>query len=510
MTCVEQIAVPFSPRCRFRDGPGDFMQLLLINPRNPLVNITNRNNYWNKYRVWKPLGLLVLAGLTPPEWKVTIIDENVDTPDYLKLPRPDLVGITAFTSQAPRAYEVAAVFRGLGVPVAMGGIHATMRHEEAAQRVDVVVTGEAESVWAQVLKDAVHRTLQPLYAGGQEGMENTPLARHDLLPTGYQLGAIQTTRGCPLNCSFCSVSTFNGRTYRHRAVDAVVAEFRTIREKVVLVVDDNLIGTRLDHIARAKDLFRAMIKARLKKQWICQATINMADDEELLRLARRAGCAGVFIGFESASEAGLIEVHKKYNLQKARDFRKSVRRIQRHNITVAGSFIMGLDVDRPGIGREIADAANRYGVDVLNAMILTPLPGTALWQKMEEEGRIIADQFPEHWKYYTLTLPVGRYRNFSQEEIMGEIDACTRRFYSLRGIVRRVARNTWKWNRPVLTLVANLTYRTNHGRSRKISEEFKRVCDRLRPGDLLPATGENLHVRAPALAMIDARMSPRR
>jgi radical SAM superfamily enzyme YgiQ (UPF0313 family) len=290
------------------------MRLLLINPRNPLVNITKKNNYWNKYRVWKPLGLLVLAGVTPPEWDITVVDENVGVPDYSQMPRPDLVGVTAFTSQAPRAYEVAAVFRDRGVPVVMGGIQATRRQKEAARRVDVVVTGEAESVWAQVLKDAARGALRPLYAGGQEGMEKTPLPRHDLLPTGYKFGAIQTTRGCPLNCSFCSVSAFNGRAYRRRSIEDVVAEFKLIREKHVLVVDDNLIGTRRDHITRAKDLFRAMIKADLGKKWICQATINMADDEELLRLARRAGCVGVFIGFESPTDEGLVEVHKKYNI----------------------------------------------------------------------------------------------------------------------------------------------------------------------------------------------------
>jgi radical SAM superfamily enzyme YgiQ (UPF0313 family) len=247
------------------------MRLLLINPCNPLVNITNKKNYWNKYRVWKPLGLLVLAGLTPPEWDITVVDENVSLPDYSHMPRPDLVGVTAFTSQAPRAYEVAAVFRGRGVPVVMGGIHATMRREEAARRVDVVVTGEAESVWTQVLKDAGRGALRPFYAGGQEEMEKTQLARHDLLPTGYQFGAIQTTRGCPLNCSFCSVSAFNGRKYRRRSVEDVVAEFKLIGEKHVLVVDDNLIGTRRDHIARAKDLFRAMIEADLGKEWICRS-----------------------------------------------------------------------------------------------------------------------------------------------------------------------------------------------------------------------------------------------
>jgi radical SAM superfamily enzyme YgiQ (UPF0313 family) len=480
------------------------MHLLLINPRNPLVTITNKNNYWNKYRVWKPLGLLVLAGLTPPEWDITVVDENVGDIDYSQMPRPDLVGVTAFTSQAPRAYEVAAEFRGRGVPVVMGGIHATMCQKEAGGRVDAVVTGEAESVWAQVLKDAARGALRPLYAGGQEEMEKTPLARHDLLPTGYYFGSIQTTRGCPLNCSFCSVSVFNGKTYRRRSVEDVVEEFKLIREKHILVVDDNLIGTRRDHIARAKDLFQAMIEADLGKKWICQATINMADDEELLRLARRAGCIGVFIGFESVSDEGLIEVHKKYNIQKDRDFRVSVRRIQRHGICVAGSFIMGLDVDRPGIGLQISDTANQYGVDILNVLFLTPLPGTDLWKKMEEEGRIASDQFPEDWKYYTLTLPVGRYQHLSRDEIINEMKSCNRKFYSLLGILRRVGRNIWKRQQPILTLVGNLSFRSNGHLGRKVYHEFKRTCDRLQLARPLPATGDNLHVLAPRLRVYES------
>jgi radical SAM superfamily enzyme YgiQ (UPF0313 family) len=471
------------------------MRLLLINPRNPLVNVTNKKNRWNKYRVWKPLGLLVVAGCTPPEWDVTVVDENVDTPDYSQMSRPDLVGVTAFTSQAPRAYELAAMFRGWGVPVVMGGIHATMCHEEAARQVDAVVMGEAESVWAQVVKDAARGSLRPSYSGDQEQMEKTPAARHDLLPTGYHFGSIQTTRGCPLNCSFCSVSSFNGRSYRRRSIEDVVSEFKLIGENHVLVVDDNLIGTRRDHIARAKDLFRAMTEAKLRKKWICQATINMADDEELLRLARRAGCVGVFIGFESPADEGLVEVHKKYNIQKNRDFRASVRRIQRHGISVVGSFIMGLDVDRPGIGRQIADTATQYGVDLLNALFLTPLPGTDLWKKMEEEGRITADRFPEDWKYYTLTLPVGRYRHLNRDEIISEMDDCIREFYSLRGIIRRVAGTLRGRRQPFLTLAGNLSYRNNGPMSRNVCHEFRRIHDRLQPAHRLPATGENLHAR---------------
>jgi radical SAM superfamily enzyme YgiQ (UPF0313 family) len=242
-----------------------------------------------------------------------------------------------------------------------------------------------------------------------------------------------------------------------------------------------------------------MIEADLGKRWICQATINMADDEELLRLARRAGCVGVFIGFESATDEGLVEVHKKYNIRESRDFRASVRRIQRHDISVVGSFIMGLDVDRPGIGLQIADAANRYGVDILNVMILTPLPGTDLWRKMEEEGRIASDRFPEDWRYYTLTIPVGRYQHLSRDEIIDEMDSCNRKFFSLQGILRRVARNLWRRQHPILALVGNLSYRNNGRLSRNVHRGLMRACDRLELPRRPPATGDNLHALAPRL-----------
>ena len=486
-----------APRRALAGHSEEPLRLLLVNPRNPLVNLTNKANYWNRYRVWKPLGLLVLAGLSPPDWEITVVDENVARPDYSKLPRPHLVGLTAFTSQAPRAYELAADFRDRGIPVVMGGIHASARPAEAAGRVDAVVTGEAENVWSQVLADCARGELQSLYAGGHADMDETPSARHDLLPTGYSFGTIQTTRGCPLDCSFCSVSSFNGRAYRHRPVEKVVAELALIREKRVLIVDDNLIGTRGDHIARAKELFRAMIEADLGKNWVCQATINLADDEELLRLARRAGCTGAFIGFESTSDAGLVEVHKKYNLRKSREFRDSVRRIQSHGITVAGSFILGLDVDRPGVGRQIAATASRYGLDLLNVLFLTPLPGTRLWTKMEEDGRIVADQFPEDWRFYTLNLPVGRYQNLTQKEALGEMRSCIRTFYSARGILGRVMRNLGARRQPILTLVGNLSYRIN-GRQNRASDEFCRIHGPSRVP--LPATGENHHVLRPPAA----------
>ena len=438
------------------------MRLFLINPSNPLVSMVRiKESRWNRYRVWKPLSLMVLAGLTPREWDVSILDENLGAPDYPALPRPDLVGITAFTSQANRAYEVAAHFRRLGVPVVMGGIHATMCLDEALERVEAVVTGEAEGVWPQVLEDARQGCLKRRYEGGLAEISSVPCARHELLATGYAFGAIQTTRGCPLNCTFCSVTAFNGARYRQRPIPDVVREFQSIREKHVLVVDDNLIGTHPKHIARAKDLFRAMAQANLGKEWIGQATINFADDEELLALAAQAGCGGVFIGFESPATEGLLEIGKKFNLLKGRDFRTSVRRIQRHNIVVAGSFIIGLDVDEPGIGRRIAEAARQYGVDYLNVLFLTPLPGTRLWEQMKTQGRIALDAFPEDWKYYTLTFPVARYKHLSLDGVIQEMVACNRDFYSVPHILRRAWSSLWRWRRPLISLVGNLSYRSN-------------------------------------------------
>ncbi len=420
--------------------------------------------------------------------------------------RPDAAGMGDH-GQASRAYELASEFRSRGVSVVMGGIHATMCSQEALRHVDSVVTGEAESVWPNVLDDAQQGQLKReaesvwpnvlddaqqgqlkrTYSGKHADLAQVPLARHDLLAEGYALGSIQTTRGCPLSCSFCSVSAFNGTRYRHRPIASVIEELQSIREKWILVVDDNFIGTNASHIARAKELFRAMIRADLGKNWIGQVTINLADDEELLGLAVRAGCRGVFIGFESPSAAGLAEVGKKFNLLKGRDFRAAVRRIQRHNILVAGSFIMGLDADEPGIGRRIAGAASKYGVDMLNALFLTPLPGTRLWDQMKSQDRIAAADFPGDWQYYTLGFPTAHYKNFSWSDLVEEMNYCDRRFYSLWRILRRVANSFLRGRQPILSLVGNLSYRNNTRLTQKSYAELNLLRGNLWRGG--PAVG---------------------
>ena len=217
-----------------------------------------------------------------------------------------------------------------------------------------------------------------------------------------------------------------------------------------------------------------MAQANLRKEWIAQVTINFADDEELMTLAARAGCRGVFIGFESPTPEGLRELGKKFNLLGGRDFRASVRRIQQHNILVVGSFVIGLDLDEPGIGRRIAETASRYGVTNLNALFLTPLPGTRLWDQMKAENRIALDQFPEDWRHYTLTFPVARYKHLSTDDIIEEMCACNRDFYSMPRIVRRACGNLWGGRQPLRGLVSNLSYRGNVRLSRKAWADFKR------------------------------------
>jgi radical SAM superfamily enzyme YgiQ (UPF0313 family) len=484
------------------------MLLHLINPANVLSSMSfNRSSYWNRFRLWKPLGLLVLAALTPPEWEIEVLDENQTYIDYEALPRPDLVGITAFTSQAPRAYELAAQFRARGIPVVMGGIHATMCLEEASSHVDSVVTGEAEQVWRQVLGDVWAGSLKARYDGGRAATDQIASARQDLLPNGYGFGSIQTTRGCSLNCTFCSVTQFNGATYRQRPIADVVEEFKSIPESRVLIVDDNLIGRKPEHIERAKDLFRALAQADTGKTWIGQTTVNFADDEELLTLAEESGCVGVFIGFESVTPEGLPELGRKSAMLSGRSVSASVGRIRCHNIMVAGSFIMGLDSDRLGVGRLIADAASSYGVDNMNVLFLTPLPGTRLWKQMKTEGRLGLHDFPEDWKYYTLNYPVADYKYLSREQIVREMIECNGTFYSTVNILTRLGRNLAAGRHPLISLISSLSSRRN-------SAAYGRTYQRLWPtgeecldqAELMPAAHMSLAETGEAVVGVFRRL----
>jgi radical SAM superfamily enzyme YgiQ (UPF0313 family) len=370
--------------------------LVLINP-SPSSDVGYGGSGATRY---PPLALGVLAAMTPPDWRVTLLDEAAEP--LRDVPDADAVGITCFTtSVATRAYEVAESWRDRGVPVIIGGNHPSMLPDEALQYATTVVTGEAESVWPEVLADLEAGSLQPRYTGGMAPIETWVSPRRDLFHPSYLLAPVQTTRGCPFDCEFCSVPQFNGRALRMRPVDEVLDELASIRNRLIFFVDDNLIGYGKRARERSKMLFEGMIRQRMKKLWWTQCSINIADDEEVLRLAARAGCRLIFIGFESAMEDAVQGLTKNRKAKEVLEtYRRAVDTVHRHGIAVLGSFIFGLDEEGPSVFEATARFILDAGIDVAQITFLTPLPGTALWDRLQNEGRMLYDNFPQDWRHF--------------------------------------------------------------------------------------------------------------
>ncbi|MFQ6672804.1 MAG: B12-binding domain-containing radical SAM protein [Candidatus Tectimicrobiota bacterium] len=369
--------------------------LVLINPVP-----SNSVGYGSGVTKYEPLALGILAAMTPPDWRVTLLDEMVEP--LRDVPDADAVAITCFTtSLAPRAYEVAEAWRRRGVPVIMGGNHPSMLPDEALQFASSVVTGEAETVWPQVIADLEAGRLQSRYTGGMAPIESWVNPRRDLFHPSYPLASVQTTRGCPFDCEFCSVPRFNGRALRMRPVDDVLDELAAIPKKNIFFVDDNLIGYGRRALERTKCFFEGMIRREVKKRWWTQCSINVADDEEVLRLAARSGCQLIFIGFESVTEEVVQGLNKNRKAKEVVEtYRRVVDTIHRHGIAVLGSFILGLDDEGPSVFDATARFILEAGIDVAQVTFLTPLPGTPLWERLEAEGRMLFRNFPEDWGYF--------------------------------------------------------------------------------------------------------------
>lgn len=368
-------------------------KLLLVNPINPQFK---RAGLKSEGRT-PPLALAIIAALTPRDWQVEIIDEHYQSVEYQPA---DLVGITAFTSTVSRAYEISAMFRERGTPTVLGGIHVSMLPDEAAQHADVVVTGEAEDIWAQVIADFEAGHLQKLYQGGFADLSRAPMPRHDLLNPQY-IGAVQTTRGCPMNCGFCSVTAFNGNRYRYRPIEAVLDELEQMPGRFVFILDDNILGHGRANEARALELFKGMIDRKLNKIWVCQASMNLGENEEILRYMAKSGCRFVMMGVEAETPDALKEMNKNLNLGiLKKSYTEVFRRIQKHGIAVHGFFIFGLDADTRESIRQRTEFIKTCGVDSNSASILCPLPGTSLYDRMKEEQRLRYTNYPTDWGHY--------------------------------------------------------------------------------------------------------------
>lgn len=373
-------------------------------PRLLLVYPATHKLGWVRRFQLPPHSLQQVAAVTPPPWEIVLADE---TQGPIPLDEPfDLVGITAMTHQAVRAYEIADRFRAAGVPVVLGGIHPTVLPEEAAEHADAVVVGEAEPVWARLLADLRHGQLERFYRAPYPTEEwlSVPPPRRDILAGNKYLTTqtIQISRGCPYECPFCTVSPYFGRTFRYRTPGDILAEIGGFRRKLVVFLDDNILGDP----AKARPVLEGMAERGFR--WGSQTSLRFAEDDELLRLVARSGCVGLFIGLESVSgpHSTLPKVRSRYSQADL------MKRVRDAGIIVEASIIFGFDDHDEGIFERTARFLEQVPcMPTFN--ILTPYPGTALFRQFQEEGRLLHTD----WQRYNHSEVVYRPRQMSPERL---------------------------------------------------------------------------------------------
>ena len=339
------------------------------------------------------LALLTLAGMTPDTFDISY-HEVPDIHALGELPPCDVAAVSSYSAQIRDAYELADRFRAAGVTVVLGGIHVTALPEEALEHADAVVIGEGEIGWPEVLHDLPTGRLRRVYAaeGREFDLADAPMPRFDLLEIErYNRLTVQTQRGCPWHCEFCASSITLTPKYKVKPVARVVAEIREIKRlwphPFIEFADDNSFANR----RHSRELLRALAPERI--HWFSECDISIADDPELLDLMRESGCRELLIGLESPSLAGIDGVEQRRNWKRTRfdDYREDIGRIQAHGIAVNGCFVLGLDGDGPEVFDAVEAFVHESGQFDVQITVMTPFPGTALYERLQREGRLLEE-----------------------------------------------------------------------------------------------------------------------
>ena len=384
-------------------------------------------------RTWQmePLPAATLAGLTPKDIDVRFHDDRME---IIPFDEPtDLVAISVETYTARRAYQIASEYRKRGVPVVMGGFHASLCPDEVAQYAEAVVTGEAEVLWPQVLDDARHGTLQKFYrATGRTSLVGLRPDRSIFQGKRYlPVGLVEAGRGCHFKCEFCAVQTVFDSTQTRRPIDDILAELRLLKDskKLFFFVDDNITS----NLRQAKEFFRALIPLNIR--WVSQASINAAHDEEFLDLLVRSGCQGVLIGFESLNPANLESMNKTFNTAKG-GFEKALGNLRRFGIRVYGTFIFGYDGDTAESFRPTVEFAREHAFYIAAFNHLTPFPGTPLYTRLVAEGRMLYDAWWLDERYSYNRIPFQP-KGMAPDDLQRACLAARREFYGWPSILKR-------------------------------------------------------------------------
>ena len=426
------------------------LRIVLLSPRGPLYR--HRGGIWKKTMRYAPLTLTTLASLVPPDIPadIRLLDEGVDEIDPERI-EADLVGISAITGTAPRAYEIAAQLRKRSIPVVLGGVHPTLVPEEAIQHADSIVVGYAEQSWPQLLRDFIAGRMARRYDQGPDlRLDNLPFPKRELFNSGMVNVAhtLEATRGCIYQCEFCVVPAAWGRPLQ-KPIGDVIADIRQMRAKRVIFLDLNLIAD----VVYAKELFTALVP--LKIQWGGLVTTTIAWDDELLDLAARSGCRGLLIGFESLNQASLIEAKKAFNMR--RDYHEVVRKIRDRNIALMGCFVFGFDHDTVDSFDETVEFVMASRMDLPRYAIAVPFPGTALYRRLKNENRITT----EDWSLYDGQHVVFEPKNMTAEELLRHTRRAWTTTYSYASIWKRLSGSRTRLS---IALPANFGYRfyANH------------------------------------------------
>ena len=405
---------------------GENMKILLVLPACGNWRGVGKKKLFNgKTFRFSMLPLLTVAGLTPKKHTVTIVDEQIeDIPFDEKF---DLVGINTMTATANRAYEISDYFRNDNVPVVLGGVHASLNPEEAKHYSDAVVIGPAYDAWQRLLKDVESGNLKKEYQGNPAGTKPIHLPKHLLKRSQYiSLNATYATLGCKNKCSYCTVSAMYKSCQYHRKVEEVVEELKGFEGKFVLFADDNLTQDRDYCIS----LLKAIIP--LKKKWVSQASLEIADDNELLQVMKDSGCVGLFIGLETFSEESLKQQNK--TVKSPAHYKKAIKKLHSYGILVESGIVFGFDSDRKDVFRSTLSMLGEIGVDIIQASILTPLPGTPLFDAMRER---IVDW---NWEHYDFKYAVFNPANMSREDLKAGTEWVVKQFYAPQRIIKRFFR----------------------------------------------------------------------